>query len=312
MAMKRGMTISALGHGAVLVWALVTFAWPYDVKPMSAESMPVDLITADQFTKLTAGTRQAPKQETAKPVAEKIGEEKPVQDPSAKVVENKKEVVATAEQSSPLPAPKPPEPKPAAAPTQKNEAKAEDKKPPEQKIDPIAEALKKDEAKKPEPKPLPKPQPVKKEVRQQPKFDPRKVAALLDKRDSQRQAASAAALNRTAALGAATTGVQHLSQTALDALRARLMSLWNPPAGARNVEELIVHVHIKLTPNGKLAEPPRLLDSPTSNPLFQAARDSALRAIYRGQPFDMLPVAQYDIWKELDITFDPRDLGYGG
>lgn len=310
--MKRGITISAIGHGAVLLWALVSFAHPLDTKP--AESMPVDIVSADEFTKLTAGAKNAPKAETPKPVVEKIAEEKPVEDPNAKVVE-KKTVEATTAESTPIaePKPKPPEPKPAAAPPQpKSEAKAPDKKEPEQKIDPIAEALKKDDAKKPDQKAETKPEPVKKPAPQPqpPKFDPRKVAALLDKRDSQRVAAAGATLNSTASLGAPAGAAARISQTELDALRARLMSLWNPPAGARNVDELIVQVRVRLNPDGSLVGAPRLL-STGQGPLSQAAHDSALRAIYRGQPFDMLSPATYEVWKEMDITFDPRDLVRG-
>lgn len=305
--MKGGMTISVIGHGAVLVWALVSFARPLETKPL--DTMPVDIISADEFSKMTAGVEKAPQQETPKPVAEKIAEAKPVEDPNAKVVE-KKEVTAAAEQTVPMPEPKPqqPDPKPAAAPPEpKTESKAADKKEPEQKVDPIAEALKKDDAKKPDKKAETKPQPVKKREPQPPKFDPRKVAALLDKRAPQRMAAAGETLNSTPSIGAPTGLAARMSQTELDALRARLMSLWNPPAGSRNVQELIVQVRIKLSPDGRVVGAPQVLNN-GGNVLFQAARDSALRAIYRGQPFDMLKPAHYEIWKEMDITFDPRDL----
>lgn len=305
--MKGGMTISVIGHGAVLVWALVSFARPLETKPL--DTMPVDIISADEFSKMTAGVEKAPQQETPKPVAEQIAEAKPVEDPNAKVVE-KKEVTAAAEQTVPMPEPKPkqPDPKPAAAPPEpKTESKAAEKDEPEQKVDPIAEALKKDDAKKPDKKAETKPQPVKKPQPRPPKFDPRKVAALLDKRAPQRMAAAGETLNSTPSLGAPTGLAARMSQTELDALRARLMSLWNPPAGSRNVQELIVQVRVKLSPDGRVVGAPQVLNN-GGNVLFQAARDSALRAIYRGQPFDMLKPAHYEIWKEMDITFDPRDL----
>jgi colicin import membrane protein len=44
-----------------------------------------------------------------------------------------------------------------------------------------------------------------------------------------------------------------------------------------------------------------------SSPLFQASLESALRALFQGQPFDMLSPATYEEWKEMDILFDPRD-----
>ena len=35
---------------------------------------------------------------------------------------------------------------------------------------------------------------------------------------------------------------------------------------------------------------------------------SAVRALFRGQPFDMLKPEHYEQWKEIEITFDPRDM----
>jgi len=201
MRMRGGTAISLVGHGAVLVWALVSFARPLD--PKLYDTMPVDLISAEEFSKMTTGAAKAPQQEEPKPLVEKIAEAKPVEDVNAKVVE-KKEVTAAIAEAAPEPKPKEPDPKPAAAPPEpKTEAKApENKKEPEQKIDPIAEAIKKEETKKPEKKAETKPQPVKKPEPQQPKFDPRKVAELLDKRSPQRLASAGASLNSTASLGA--------------------------------------------------------------------------------------------------------------
>jgi colicin import membrane protein len=39
-----------------------------------------------------------------------------------------------------------------------------------------------------------------------------------------------------------------------------------------------------------------------------ASRDSAIRAVFRGQPFDMLRPETYEEWKDIEITFDPRDM----
>jgi colicin import membrane protein len=44
------------------------------------------------------------------------------------------------------------------------------------------------------------------------------------------------------------------------------------------------------------------------SPLYNAARDSAVRALFRGQPFDMLKPEHYEQWKDIEITFDPRDM----
>jgi len=238
--------------------------------------MPVDIISASEFSQMTRGARNGARTEKPQPLAEKVAERRPTDDPTAKVVETKETKSST---DTPAPEPKPP-------------ANVE-KKPPEPK---------KTEAKTPTP--------PKKPVQQQPQFDPRKVEALLDKRDPQRLAATGDALRDTVSLGASNGTAAQLSQSELDALRARLAQLWNPPAGASNPEELVVQVRIKLSPDGRLAAPPIVLTSGTS-PLFQAARDSAVRAVFRGQPFDMLKPEHYEQWKDVEITFDPRDLVRG-
>ena len=290
--MRTGVTISAIAHAALLLWGVLTFAIkPY--KADSTEAMPIDVISATDFSQLTAGARNAPKADTSKALVDKIGERKPSDDPTAKL--EKKEVTAAIDKPPPPPEPKPPTPA--------------EQKPPEPKRDLIADAIKKDQAKKPEQKAEAKaPTPPKKE-QQQSKFDPRKVEALLDKRTPQRVAATGETLNEQVNLGAPSGLAAQLSQTELDALRARLANLWNPPAGATNPDELVVLVRIKLTPEGRLASPPMVLTSGNGKgPLFAAARDGAIRAVFRGQPFDMLKPEHYDQWKDIEITFDPRDM----
>src|SRR5712691_11341749 len=103
-AMRTAYTISAIGHAAVLLWSVWSLS-ATSLPVSSTEGLPVDLVTASDFSKITAGSKDAPKAETAKPLVEKIAEANSVEDPTAKVVE-KKEVKAARE---PPPAPKPPE-----------------------------------------------------------------------------------------------------------------------------------------------------------------------------------------------------------
>jgi len=289
--MRTAYTISAVGHAAVLLWSVWSLS-ATSLPVSSTEGLPVDLVTASDFSKITAGSKDAPKAETPKPLVEKVAEAKPVEDPTAKVVE-KKEVKAARE---PPPAP---EAKPAESEPEKKQAEA--------KPDPIADALAKDEAKKPEPKKadVKPPTPPKKPAPPTPKFDPKQVAALLDKRDSTRLAAET--LNSAPSLGLSNGAAAQLSLSELEALRARLAQLWTVPAGAKDPQELVVLVRIKLNRDGKLAAPPVVLTSGKS-PLFIAARDSAIRALFRGQPYDMLKPEHYEQWKDVEITFDPRDM----
>ena len=294
--MKTGLTISALAHAALLLWGLISFsARPLEAAPKDA--LPVDIISDKEFSELTKGVKNAAKTAEPKPLVEKIGDPKPVEDSTAKVSEKKEIKAAKAEAEPPPPLP---EPKPA-------EAKSEKKQPP--KLDPIAEALKKDEAKR-EAEEKKKQAEKHKPVPPQPKFDPNKIAALLDKRDSQRQAATGDALVPVPGLGTPKGSAPQLSQSEIDALRARLMELWNVPAGVQNPDELKITVLIRIGRDRKLGGPPRVLTSGTG-PLFVAARDSAVRALFLSQPFDMLRPEHYELWKEIEITFDPRYMFRG-
>jgi hypothetical protein len=309
--MRTGVTISAVGHTAALLWGVLTFVTtPY--KADTLEAMPIDVISATEFSQLTAGHRNAPKAETAKPMAEKVAERKLADDPTAKVAT--KEIKAATEAPPPMPEPKPPTPVEKKPPVpEKKSAPVAEKKPPEPKRDLIAEALNKEEVKKPEPKketkptPTPAAKPVQQAQPAPPKFDPRKVEALLDKRAPQRLASASEEATATVSLGAPSGLAARLSQNELDALRARLAQLWSPPAGAKNPDELVVQIRMKLNPDGTLAGPPMVLTSGKTQ-LFIASRESAMRAVFRGQPFDMLKPEHYEQWKDVEITFDPRDM----
>jgi colicin import membrane protein len=309
--MKVAYTISGIGHAAVLMWSV----WSLAAKPLPVlpgDALPVDIVSVSDFTQMTAGNLSAPKAETPKPLVEKVAEAKPVEDTTAKVTE-KKEVKAARE---PPPAPeakpvetKPVETKPAEA--KSVEAKAEnkpEKKQAEAKPDPIADALAKEQAKKPEPKKAEvKPPPPKKPAPPAPKFDANQVQALLNKQTATRVAAAGETLNSAPALGTPKGVAAQISMSELDALRQRLAQLWTPPAGAKDPQEIVVQVRIMLKPDGTLAAPPMATNSGKSA-LFMAARDSAMRAVLRGQPYDMLKPEHYEQWKDIEITFDPRDM----
>jgi outer membrane biosynthesis protein TonB len=282
--MKTASAISTLGHAAVLLWAVLSFTGKtFEVTP--AESLPVDLVSESELSQMTKGVKTAPKAEIPKPLVEKLDEVAPTDDPKPKVEEKKKEV-----------------------------AKAAEPPPAETKPDPIAEKIQKQDEKKPDVKadnkPLPPKKPEQKPERTQPKFDADKIAALLDKRDPQRNAATGAQLNDAPTLGTAMGNASKLSQSEIDALRARLMALWNPPVGIQNPEELIIRIRIRLGRDGRLSSPPMVLTSGTGQ-VFTSARDSAVRAVFQGQPFDMLKPDHYDTWKDIEVTFDPKDM-FGG
>ena len=341
MRLKAGLTISLIGHAAVLLWGLAAFAAkPNEAPPV--ESLPVEFVSAKEFSQLTAGVKNAPKPlDQPKPLADKVGDVKPVKQLASKVAD-KPEVTTDAAappKTEPKPEPKPqakpqarPEPKPAETadkPEAKPEPKSEPK--PEPKPDQIAQELKKQAAKKP-PKPAKKPPEFKpdqiaaqlkkdeaksetkseakaeeKPRKDDRKFDANQVAALLDKRETTRQVAAAETLNANPSLGTATGHAAQLSQSELDALRARLSQCWSPPAGIDASTKIYVVLHVMFKPDGSVMGDPAVVEDPGSA-LGSALTESAKRALLLCQPFTMLKPEHYDLWKDIEVKFDPQEL----
>lgn len=287
--MRTGLTISGVVHAAVLLASALTLvAKPYQAA--STDALPVDIISSKDFSQLTAGVANAPPKEAPKPLVDNLGERNPAADPNAKIA--KKEVKAATDVTTP------PQPKP--EPPAKKQAQP--------KSDPIAEALKKDEAAKREQKKANAKTPPDKPLQPQvPAFDPRQVQALLDKRVPQRLAATGDAVNDTVALGAPTGKATQLSQSEIDALRARLKECWNPPVGVDRNSNLQVVLNVRFKPDGSLAGNPDIVSGPASaqGPVMA---ESAKRALLRCQPFTMLKPEHYDLWKNIEINFDASEM----
>lgn len=305
---RAALIASAILHASVLLWSVVTFAAkPLDAEPV--DSFPIDVISDSDFTRITAGVKTAAKVEAPKPVVEKIDAPKPVEELTK--VTTKPEIQTASAEPMPIREVAPPEPKPP------EKAKAE----PEP--DPLAEALKREEQKRKEEAKKLEEQKRKEEAKRraeeakkreeekqrQQAFDPNRIAALLDKRAPQRQAATGETLNQTASLGHPTGAAAMLSVSDIDALRAQIAACWNPPAGAVEARDLIVKIRLQLRQDGSLSADPQLLNR-GSHAIFQVAAESALRAIRRCQPYK-LPAAKYEVWRDVEVTFDPRDMFRG-
>ncbi len=295
--MRTGLTISCIGHAVALGCALVAIsAQPMEVPPV--DSLPVQFISEKDFTQLAQGVKNAPKLkiEMPKPLADKIDAPKSV-DQLAPKVADKPEITTDSSKSKP-------QPKPDAKPDPKQAQKADKPKPPDYKPDQIADLLKKDAAKNPS-KPDDQSTP---QSADSPKFDANQVAELLDQRDPRRQVAANEAINGEASLGAA-SGAQsvQMSQSEIDALRARISSCWSPPPGIDANSKVYVVLRVLFKTDGSLVRDPVLVEA-TASSLGPALADSAKRALLLCQPFTMLRPDHYDQWKDLELKFDPHEL----
>jgi hypothetical protein len=270
------------------------------------ESVAVDVVSADQLAHVMAGMK-AGKKENPKPLVEKVAEAKPVEDAVGKVTEKAPVVTDTAPPPEPKVEEKPVEKKPdppKVAEKPKEEPKPIEKKPDPPKVDPIAEAIKKEE-KKPPPKPVqaakPPEQPKPKTERA---FDQSKIAALLDKRDPSRQAVTGDTLNSNAALGLAKGKAADNSATWGGMFKSQVERCWKKPYGGIEAQQTEAVFSIRLKRDGTLEGMP-LPEGTPATPYLRVYQESALRAIIECQPYN-LPAAYFEEWKYFAPVFTER------
>jgi outer membrane biosynthesis protein TonB len=99
-----------------------------------------------------------------------------------------------------------------------------------------------------------------------------------------------------------------LSTSEIDLVKQQIEACWNVPAGARDAENLRPNFRVMMNPDGTVRAA-QLLNPNPADPFFQAAADSANRALLnpRCQPLK-LPPEKYDQWQTFTITFDPKDI----
>jgi outer membrane biosynthesis protein TonB len=305
----KTLVASVALHVLVIGWGLVSFS-SKAFESMPEESLPVDIISSDQLAKVVAGMKSG-KKENPKPLVDKVAEAKPVDDAVGKITEKAPIMTDTAPPPQPKPVEKPVEkkpdpPKPVVENKPKEEPKAVEKKPDPPKVDPIAEALKKEE-KKPLPKPqvqaaTPPPPPSKPKAERT--FDQTKIAALLDKRDPTRNAATGDTLNSNAALGLSKGKAADNSATWGAMFQSQVERCWKKPYGSLESQNPEAAFAIRLKRDGTLEGMPVPEGTPAT-PYLRVYQESALRAIIECQPYS-LPAAYFDDWKYFVPVFTER------
>ena len=297
--MGKSTFISAALHVAILLFVLVSLPSSSSMSPLVA--VPVDLATQAEITKLKAGMKDA---KDDAPLAGK---------PKVQKQEAVKEKSAKPDETPPAPRPKEAEKKP--EPKQPDPKKDEPKKAAEKpKPEPKKEEPKKAEAKPKEkqtetPNPKPKPDAAKKKGSD---FDTDRIAALLNKiPDASNEPMPNEEAVETKPVRGQTSGRDlSISVNEIDALRARIAQCWSPPPGGLGAGEIVVKLRLKLNEDGTLVGYPSVANS-GSSPFFQAAADSAVRAVYQCQPY-ALPADKYALWRDMILNFDPSDMYRSG
>ena len=305
LKIDKTLAASVALHVLVLGYGLVSFSTKaFEMTP--EESVPVDVVSPDQLAHIMAGMKTG-KKDNPKPLVDKVAEAKPVDDAVGKVSEKAPVVTDTSPPPQPKVEEKPVEKKPdppKVAEKPKEEPKPE-KKPDPPKVDPIAEAIKKEE-KKPPPKPVVqavKPPEQKQKIVER-HFDQTQIAALLDKRDPTRTAATGDTLNSNAALGTSKGTAADNSATWGTMFLRQVERCWKKPYGGIESQNPVAGFDIRLKRDGTLEGMP-VPESTPATPFLRVYQESALRAIIECQPYK-LPPAMFAEWQAFKPTFTER------
>lgn len=288
--MKKPLTQSLIFHG-IIVLLLFASSWSVfsrkeklpDVKPITVQLAPMGEKT---------NLKPAPKREVKPPQPKKAAAPKPEPKPEPKKPE-------------PKPEPKKPEPK-----------KPEPKKPDltkktEPKPEPKPEKTEKTEA-KPEKKPEKKEKPKKEDTSEldsllkdlDAKPEPTKSSEATKNTDEKSQ--SDLPFDENAPISV--SEVDYITKIISDQIKP----CWSPPAGVRDAKNLTVTVAIDISRDGIMKFVGYENEAQyRSNPMYQAAADSARRAVLdpNCNPLRQLPpLDKYHIWKEMGLRFNPQDL----
>lgn len=112
--------------------------------------------------------------------------------------------------------------------------------------------------------------------------------------------------SQQSSLGGEKNNGQKLSNSELGALKEQLSGCWTMPTGAEGVTDLIAVIKFNVDQAGKLDGRPAVQTS-SGNRAFD---ESAVRAIQKCDRDGLiLPAGKQDIWSEIQVTFNPSDMG---
>jgi hypothetical protein len=322
----RGLAFSAILHGSIIV--LILFGLPalFRRPPPPETPIAVHLVMIAPETRATQPNPYKPKPE-AKP-------EPPVAAPAPKPEPKPEPPPPAAEPPSAASPPPPP-------PTPKPEASVPPAPPP-----PPPPSPKPVEAKAPTPPPRPpepKPKPEQHaQAAPRPKADPAafdKLMKTLEHKPAEKRqepadfdallknltkeqtvqsdepprprpkvmAAGPASSQPKAPLGSQLTASEN--DFLVNLIKQQLVPCWNVPAGARDAKELSVRIRASVNLDGTVRTAAIVDQGRMNDPLIRAAAESARRTFFNPQCTPLkLPADKYEVWKDLDVTFDPRDL----
>ncbi|WP_324413115.1 hypothetical protein [Bradyrhizobium sp.] len=103
------------------------------------------------------------------------------------------------------------------------------------------------------------------------------------------------------------TEAADISSSVVAEFRRHLRTCSKLPASLASSDDVRVKLRILMTPDGRLAAEPILIEASASmkGPLLM---EGAIRALQACQPYAMLPADRYGEWKVIDLSFTPQDF----
>jgi len=283
--MRFGVFASCLLHVSAIGLAFLSLPESWRSKVVSEPVVPIELIREAELAAKTSVPAAAPK-----PDPQLKPEPAPQPDPP-KVAEAK-----------PQPKPEPTKPEPKPEPPKVAEAK------PQPKSEPA--------------KPQPKPEPAKPQPKPQPKpsddLDLDRLAAVVDRtrRDPTPQGQGAAQQQADRPRPQVGAG-DRLAASDVAKMKAAVGRCWSVTAlaGAPDANRLVVLLQFELNRDGTLSGAPRVANAMqinmSGNRFWKVAEQTAIRALVSCQPYDFLSADRYEVWREMELNFDPSEMaGY--
>ncbi|MCF4099690.1 cell envelope integrity protein TolA [Maritalea mediterranea] len=343
--MRLGITISAVSHAALIAVGLMSFGQADAFDPQEIEAIPIELVPIEEFSNIRQGSLDSNVIETETPSA--VDTETPAElaQPTGNTEEDQPTPKDTPEPSPaptdnsapeptpptpPTPAPTPEPVEPATQPEEPAPSVPEpvEEPTPEPVEEPVEQYVASDEPAA-EPTPVPPSPPAAtsavekarqafaaqeaerkrlaeaqraEEAKKSEEAD--KISDIINKEDS-RGGTTGDGGQKTA--GKTTGTAARLTQSERAALAAQMRKCWNPPISALDVDGLTVRLLVDLNRDGSVAGTPQVLDISVTGQVGQATASAAQRAVRRCGPYQ-LAAEKYEEWRQVDVTFDPRDI----
>ncbi len=315
--MKRPAIFSILLHVAIFILLTVGFYNPFKRPLAEQKPLMIEFVNISDVSQAPILAPQDVQEPDLEP-AEEIVAEEPQEEPKPEPVAQSEPPPAPQSESSPTPEREIEKPEPIAEPIPdpkpKIEEKKEEKKPEPPKDKPIEKKVEKKEPVKEKvelnlEKKKPTPKVDKKDDKK--KLD-NLVNNILDeaiKEDKKAPATSKKKGGKVKGAPADKVG-DVVTGTEIDAIRRQIARCWIVPNGARDVQDLIVDVEMKIAKDGTVTEA-KVTDRArmARDQRFRAAADSAQRAVLdpRCNPLPLNP-EKYEEWKDLEMSFNPKDM----